>query len=406
VPPLPENPALRPRVPTRPAPGAPNAADAPHAPGAPHVEHAATGREREHLDELRDLVLLHARAQGLDPARAKQVLERVRRPWGDGPGSWGRVWTEAGDALAEAGRHADACRHYALGRFPYPDGNDRALAAARCAESFERGAPAGAERLDVTLPEGTVRCWTAGLGAPGRPGPRRPLLLVIGGIVSVKEQWAPILARAGALGFAVLVTELPGVGENTLPYRADSARMISAVLDAVGERADVARTFAIALSFGGHLALRCALADRRLRGIATVGAPVAAFFQDAVWQRQVPVTTVRTLAHLTGTDPSVVFGFTRGWALGEAELRSLDVPVSYVASLRDEIVPLGDAALLRRCVPAAEVVVNDDVHGSPEHLAATRAQLLRAVLRASGAGAVRRAAFGTLTGLSRLRGAA
>jgi hypothetical protein len=32
--------------------------------------------------------------------------------------------------------------------------------------------------------------------------------------------------------------------------------------------------------------------------------------------------------------------------------------------------------------------------------------LLRAVLRASGAGAVRRAAFGTLTGLSRLRGAA
>jgi pimeloyl-ACP methyl ester carboxylesterase len=102
----------------------------------------------------------------------------------------------------------------------------------------------------------------------------------------------------------------------------------------------------------------------------------------------------------------VVFGFTRGWALSEAELRSLDVPVTYVASLRDEIVPLGDAALLRRCVPAAEVVVNDDVHGSPEHLAATRAQLLRSVLRASGAGAVRRAAFGTLTGLSRLRGAA
>lgn len=357
------------------------------------------------LDELSELVVLHARAQGLDPERCRDVLGAITEPWGDGPGSWGRVWCEEGEALASRGRHLDAVRHFALGRFPYVDGADRQRAQRRCVEAFDVWRGTGSvrgtvERLDVELPGGNVACWAAGLSGAAR----RPLLVVMGGIVSVKEQWAPILARAGALGLAVVVTEMPSVGENSLLYRSDSPRMLSAVIDAVSDRADVRRTSVIALSFGGHLALRCALADERVRGVATVGAPLSLFFGDAAWQRQVPATTLYTLAHLTCTDPSVVFGYTRRWALSSAELAALDIPVTYLASLRDEIVPLGEAALLRRCAGGSEVLVFDDVHGSPDHLGETRAHLLRAALRMSGVHRVRRAAVGTLQGLARVSG--
>lgn len=357
------------------------------------------------LGELRDLVVLHARAQGLEPERCRDVLGRITTAWGDGPGSWGRVWSEEGEALAGRGRHLDAVRHFALGRFPYVDGEDRARAQRGCVEAFgtwrRTGSARGSvERLELDVPGGRVVCWAAGLSASAR----RPLLVVLGGIVSVKEQWAPVLARAGALGLAVVVTEMPGVGENTLPYRSDSPRMLSAVLDAVSGRADTARTCVIALSFGGHLALRCALSDERIRGVATVGAPLALFFEDAAWQRRVPATTLHTLARLTRTEPSVVFGYTRRWALSGRDLAALDIPVSYVASLRDEIVPLGEAALLRTHVPDSGVLVFDDVHGSPGHLGETRAHLLRTALRMSGAHRVRRAAVGTFTGLARVSG--
>lgn len=354
----------------------------------------------EHLlDELRDLVMLHARAQGLDPDRCRELLGRITTSAGTGARSWAGVWCAEGDRLADRGRHLDACRHYILGRFPYPDGPGRARAQDSCVESFDRWRRGrrGIERLTVELPGGVVRCWAGGLSATAP----RPLLLVMGGIVSVKEQWGPLLSAAGALGMAMVVTEMPGVGENTLRYGADSAAMVSAVLDAVAGRAEAARTHAIALSFGGHLALRCALTDPRIRGVATVGAPLGPFFTDREWQRQVPGTTTATLTHLAGTD---AYERLRDLALTEKQLASLDASVAYVASLRDEIVPLTEVALLRRWVANSEALVLDDVHGAPGHLDRVRPYLLTRVLRMSGAAPLRRAVFGAAHAAARAKG--
>jgi esterase FrsA len=368
---------------------------------SPAVRTADAPLGEELLDELRDLVMLHARAQGLDPAHCRELLGRIGTSSGFGTGSWAGVWCEEGNRLADRGRYLDACRHYALGRFPYADGPGRARAQERCVEAFDhwRAGRRGIERLTVELPGGTVHCWAAGLSAAAP----RPLLLVIGGIVSVKEQWGPLLAAAPALGMAVVVTEMPGVGENTLPYDDGSPAMVTAVLDAVADRADAGRTHAVALSFGGHLALRCALADRRVRGVATVGAPLGPFFLDRAWQEQVPGTTVATLSHLTGTGRRDVFESLRERALTAGELGSLDVSVAYVASLRDEIVPLADVALLRRTLARSEALVLDDVHGAPLHLDRVRPWLLGRVLRMAGADRGRRAAFGAAHTLARAR---
>ncbi|MFE6668776.1 alpha/beta fold hydrolase [Streptomyces sp. NPDC057697] len=340
----------------------------------------------DHLAELKEFARLHGRGQGLTEQHVQAVLSRIT---GDRPGdphSWAQVWTAEGDALTQGGRPLDACRHYALARFPHHGDEDRLPAQQRCVEAFDtwrRDGGNGIERLEFDHPDGTLAAWAAGLSAD-RP---RPLLVIMGGIVSVKEQWAPLLPLFARLGFAAVATEMPGVGENTLPYRADSWRLLPRLLDALADRARVTGTAMLALSFSGHLALRAAAEDPRIRSIHTVGAPVSAFFTDPAWWSKVPRITVETLRRLTRTgDDDELRDVLADFPLTPSLLGSLDIPVGYVASSRDEIIPQSEHRLLALLLPQARFKVFDDVHGSPEHVGAMRRWLVLSLLRARLAG--------------------
>ncbi|MFE9107776.1 alpha/beta hydrolase [Actinomadura geliboluensis] len=349
--------------------------------------------------ELKRFAVVHARSGNLPGHR--EVLARIETDDGDAPRSWVGEWSAAAERLGAEGRVMDACRAYAMARFPYVDGPARQRALERCTAAFEQARPSGVERLDVETAGGLVRCWTAGLSAD-RP---RPVLLIMGGIVTVKEQWAPVLARVGRLGMAGIVTEMPGTGENTLRYDAKSPRMLSAVLDAVAGRADASRAYAMTLSFSGHMALRAALDDSRIRGVITTGAPVREFFTDTAWRPRVPRITMDTLAHMAGVPADELGGELAAFALSDAELAELAVPVRYVASSRDEIIPPAEAARLPSRVRDLRMLVHDDVHGSPAHTVETQLWCLRELVRMSGAGLPQRAVFDLLWRAARLRGA-
>jgi len=315
--------------------------------------------------ELKQYVGVHARAQGI--AGFEDVLTTIQGD-DDGPHSWVAQWSRSAEKLERQGQLLEACRHYIMARFPYVDGPARQRALEQAVGTFDRWRrdESDIKRLNVDLPSGRLGCWTIDLDA----GDHRPLLLIMGGIVSVKEQWALLLARARELGMAGLVTEMPGAGENTLRYDADSWHMVSDVLDAVRDAGgDPSRTYALALSFSGHMALRCAMEDRRIRGIVVAGAPVSAFYTDPGWQAALPRVTVDTLAHLAGEEPGDVLGRMRGWALTGHQLGGLDIPVYALVSLRDEIIPAADAEMLRGHLRRLHVRNNDDVHGSPGHVA-------------------------------------
>jgi pimeloyl-ACP methyl ester carboxylesterase len=352
------------------------------------------------LTELTEYAAVHARGQRI--ADYRRVLGRIDSDDGDAPGSWVGEWCRIGDRLERLGRDLDATRYYTMARFPFVDGPARAQALDRCTRAFDRWrrSQGGIEPLEVELKSGRVRCWTAGLSDGGR----RPLLIVMGGIVTIKEQWAPILARLHRLGMAGLVTEMPGTGENTTTYDADSWQMLPGLLDAVADRADVDQTHAIALSFSGHMALRCAVDDPRLRSIITVGAPVARFFTDLAWQRRLPRITRDTLAHLTGLPPDGVAGGLREWALTKEQLAALEIPVYYVASLRDEITPAGDVQLLRDHVRRLDLVAHDDVHASPRYAAETQLWTVASLLRARGVRNPQSALIGLMLRAQRLNG--
>lgn len=345
------------------------------------------------IAELKQFVLVHARAQGIPARGYRTLIDRIEADTGDGPGSWVGEWCREGALLEEQGRFLDACRHYNMARFPYVDGPARRTALSRCLTAFDRWRTGtGIERIELDVDGARVRCWTVGLSAADR----KPLLLVMGGIVSIKEQWAPVLSQAQRLGLAGLVAEMPGVGENTMCYGADSTLLIPRLLDGVADRADVSRTYAVTLSFSGNLALHAAAGDPRIRGIVTVGAPVSDFFTSTAWQHGLPRVTTDTLAHICRVPAADIPGHLRGLALTAGHLSRLGIPVYYLASRRDEIIPAADIDFLRRHARNLRLRENDDVHGSPAHSAETRLWIVQSLLELSGTHRGQRAAIGAL----------
>ena len=353
------------------------------------------------VEELKTFAAVHARTQQMTPRHCAQILRRIGNDEDGARGSWARVWCEAGEELERSGHPLEAGRHYAMARFPYVDGPAREHAHKKCVEMFGawRRGRRGVERLDVEAAGGRFGCYASGLSST-EP---LPLLIVMGGIVSVKEQWVPALRQAARLGMACVVTEMPGVGENGVPYTARAHEMLSGLMDAVGPGADTDHTYALALSFSGHLALRCAAEDPRLRGIATTGAPIGPFFTDESWRRGVPRLTMDTLAHLAGVARADLDGVLPGYALSPADLARVQVPVRYVASVRDEVVPRADVALLRAYLRDLKVLELDDVHASPDHLAESSLWTARSLVEMRGGGAAQAALLGGVLAVLRAR---
>ncbi|MEV6172007.1 alpha/beta hydrolase [Streptomyces sp. NPDC051954] len=316
------------------------------------------------LAELKEYARLHARNQGLSARDTTRILDRIDNDTPGSPSSWTRVWRTRADELAARGRLLDACRHYTLARFPYPYDEPRHHAQQAAVETFNRWRTTqpAIERIELPHPTDPLACWATGLDRD------RPLLLVMGGIISVKEQWAPLLPRLSRMGYAAVVAELPGVGENTHRYTPDSWRLLPHLLDALAPRARTDATSLLFLSFSGHLALRAAAADTRIRRILTVGAPVSEFFTDADWWQRLPSLTRDTLRRLTATAHETELRTAlRDFALAPTTLRDIDASVRYVASTRDEIIPPTDPALLSATLADIRIKQIDDVHGSPGH---------------------------------------
>lgn len=331
------------------------------------------------LRELVDLVHLHSGAQGLDRKWVNDVLRRIGRPDGGGPDSWAPVWTREGSAAQARGDWALALKLYNLARFPFIGEPFRHEAHEMCLQACREVTGSRHARSPVTRVELQVRGFHVPFYLRRSLKSQAPLLLVFGGIVSNKEQWLGFLDLADKLGMDVAVTEFPGVGENCLPLNAHSHEMVKHIMDAVqgGRPQDC---FVVALSFGGTLALRQAALDSRIRGIATVGAPVDSFFKDASWWERIPSTTRLTLQHILGVPAGDVFARLAPLALSPMELASVRIPVHYVQCVHDEIIQRTDAEQLAAISGTLQVLRVNDMHGAPHHLAAVRLFIAAGVL--------------------------
>jgi dienelactone hydrolase len=155
-----------------------------------------------------------------------------------------------------------------------------------------------AERIEAPLDGGTV---VANLRRP--PGAARaPLVVLIPGLDSTKEEFFEWESVFLARGMATLSLDGPGQGETGFHsnIRPDYEVAVTAILDALADRStlDCDRIAAVGVSLGGHYVVRAAAFEPRLKAIAGISGP----YDFAANWKSLPELTRDTIAHHTGAD--------------------------------------------------------------------------------------------------------
>ena len=226
-------------------------------------------------------------ANGIDVNDFESVLESVSA-WAD----WGPAWKRIGDmhrGLAEdaerhgrpetaAGAYQRAAWSYHLGKFlwfedvPLHD----ALSAATN-DAYARAMP----HLDP--PGARIEAPFEGAVIPGilrRPqtASRPPLVILVPGLDSVKEELFTMENDFLRRGMATLTVDGPGQGENAsrFPIRADWSTVMTPLIDHLGTRdlgVDLGRIGFMGISMGGIYGPHAARKEKRIRALVALAGP-------------------------------------------------------------------------------------------------------------------------------------
>jgi 2,6-dihydroxypseudooxynicotine hydrolase len=291
-------------------------------------------------------------ANGLDYLDVRRTLDRVER-WED----WGQAWSDAADeyaALGEAalagGRFetaADHLRRAALtlqfAQFVLTDEPElRERLHRRQADLFRRAAPhlrPPAEPLAPALDGSPLH------GYLRRPAPegRFPLVVLLPGLESTKEQFSTYEPYFLERGVATLSFEGPGQGEARLelPYRDEAyGRAVAALSAAIPALpgVDAGRVVVLGTSFGGYLALRHAAAFGGVRGVVDIAGPYdlrgLAGLNDVVQDGFV---------HFTGAADRAEAAALLADVSLDGRLDALDAPVLVLHGEADRVIPVEHA---------------------------------------------------------------
>ncbi len=226
-----------------------------------------------------------------------------------------------------------------------------------------------AQRIEAPIDGGVVvgnlRRPSARAGRTGRAGPDpAPLVVLIPGLDSTKEEfylWESVfLAR----GMATLSLDGPGQGESgfEVNIRPDYEVAVASMLDALTGRGDIAgdldlhRIAAAGVSLGGYYVARAAAFEPRLKAVAGISGP---FDAAAAWS-QMPGLTREAFAHHTGagSDAEARELASRLTLAGVAE--QIRQPCLVVTGKRDRVIPWEQTRRIADAAPNSEWVLYDD----------------------------------------------
>jgi 2,6-dihydroxypseudooxynicotine hydrolase len=237
----------------------------------------------------------------------------------------------------EAWLHAAVAYHFA--RFVW------VLDAARARAAADRSVAAlyaahhhldpAAERVEAALDGATI------VGNLRRPWyeARAPLVLLIPGLDSTKEEFYRLENVFLARGMATLSLDGPGQGEGgyKLPIRHDYELAAGAMLDALAGRdeLDLDRVGALGVSLGGYHAPRAAAFEPRIRAVAGISGP---YNFGELWE-ELPELTRETFRNKSGA-ATEADARERALHLDLAGvLGHLDVPALFVTGRHDRLIP-------------------------------------------------------------------
>jgi pimeloyl-ACP methyl ester carboxylesterase len=243
-------------------------------------------------------------------------------------------------SAGEAYLHAAVCQHF--GKFvwmldadAHRAATERAIAAMAKAHSY---LDPTAERIEAPLGDG-VLAGNLRRPAPERDGALPPLVVLIPGLDSTKEEFFHWENAFLARGMATLSMDGPGQGEAgfRLPIRHDYEVAVAAMLDALGGRTDVdvERVGAAGVSLGGYYAPRAAAFEPRIRAVAGIS---GSYNFGEVWDDLPPLTRETFTVKSEARDERE--GRERARALDlTGVLRALEQPALFVTGGLDRIIP-------------------------------------------------------------------
>jgi pimeloyl-ACP methyl ester carboxylesterase len=288
---------------------------------------------------------------------------------------WLPAWTEVaeahrarGDQAAAAGHARSAGEAYLLAAVSFhfskfvwvldPGRNRRNTEAAiRCLYAAHERLDPTAERIEAPVDGGSV---VANLRLPSGGADARPLVVLIPGLDSTKEEffaWEEVFLQRG---MATLSLDGPGQGETgfRMHIRPDYEIAVGAVLDAVAPRPqlDMARVGAAGVSLGGHYVVRAAAYEPRIRALAGISGP----FQFGANWNDMPELTRETVAHHTGAG-SFEDARRRAEALDlDGVAQRVRQPCLVLTGRQDRVIPWQDTKRIADAVPGAEWVLYDE----------------------------------------------
>jgi 2,6-dihydroxypseudooxynicotine hydrolase len=284
---------------------------------------------------------------------------------------WYPCWAARGDAYEALGREAlgkgrrrsagellwQACLSYHYAQFLwFHDPERREAGQRRKVALYREAAPLfdpPAERFELSFDGFTIPGY---LRVPRGASGHAPVLMILGGLESTKEESYLFENRCLARGLATCTFDGPGQGETYFQakMRPDFHRFASAVVDWLEKRRelDTGRLGIIGRSLGGYYAVQCAANDPRFRICIAWGV----LFDLSYYAAMKPPTSVG-FAYVAGyRSPEEAAGFlTKTLDLaGTAE--RVQAPVYALHGARDALIPPSQLDKLR-----ASLARNPDV---------------------------------------------
>jgi predicted amidohydrolase/dienelactone hydrolase len=327
-------------------------------------------------------------ANGTSYPDFEATMARIGR-WDDWCREWGRTAqhyeqvAESAEAAGHASTAGEAWRRAALcwhwGKFVFTDHPEEQRAAhERTVACFRRGAATlspPAEPVRVPYGGSTLAAYLR-VPRPGAAQGRPPVVIMIPGLDSVKEELQATAEYLLARGLAVIAIDGPGQGEAEYEFPIEPAyeRVTTAVADYLKGRDDLDpdRLGVFGVSLGGYYAARSAAYEPRVRAAAELAGP---YQWDQDWDR-LPPQTRNTFQRRSGADsPEQARERAAALTLEDAAAR-ITCPLLVVHGGRDGLVPAAHAERLAREAPGAELLLYPDgSHGVTNHAFESRAAI-------------------------------
>jgi 2,6-dihydroxypseudooxynicotine hydrolase len=191
---------------------------------------------------------------------------------------------------------------------------------------------------------------------------RPPLVVLIPGLDSTKEEFFNLENVFLQRGMATLSMDGPGQGESgfALDIRPDYEVAVGAMLDAISGRDDLDqdRIGAVGVSMGGYYAPRAAAFEPRIRAVVGISGP---YDMSSNWDN-LPSLTRETLQHHTGASSDDEARAKAGELNLAGVAEKITQPALILTGKLDRLIPWDDTKRIADDIPGAEWVLYD--HGT------------------------------------------